>query len=152
MSNTSWVTTRKHLTIDRLIEDTKDILAVRNLDMEVVKNPKFNEVVIEVKLPHDMRKFRFWLMNKNRIEFSHGESRGVHYLEWLFSIIQNDLCVKYSGWIRDEGLGPEETIPAYPNKHPTFASYVDMRLSHIKCPDTKNKLVDFFYEDAPTSR
>lgn len=149
MSNTTWVTTRKNLTVDRVVSDLEDIIHSKGLDHLWGVAHSGYEITIFFNSSQPTDDFSFWLVNKNRIEFSHGQCRGAHceYLSWVLSFIQNELSLKYNGWIRDEGLGPREVIEAVPNKYNTYQSYFEKKLDHVSKGTARyESLVNFFKE------
>lgn len=114
MSNTGHITTKKNLKDAQLLKDVKEIV-LRRLGNKIPVKENYN-IIVGFQYPWNVE---LWLENKNRIGFSAPYRK---WSWWVRSIIENELAVKYSGWISDEGL--EEKWHGEINKYPTFEDYI----------------------------
>lgn len=123
MANHGFVTTRKHLTIEKLGELLREIVDEK-LDgkLNVVRSDAQFYIILQQE-----NWFPIWLRTRNKIEIRHSGRGDVAW--WISDLLTNELAIRLDGTISDEGV--EERWKGTPNKFDTFDAYLDYTVRHL---------------------
>lgn len=130
MANHGFVTTRKHLTGEKVDADLRVIVNRRfGNDFVVEYIPHWEQGGWKIKPSGDSPwffEFTLWLAKRGTLEFRHPRSGWAY---WAQQTIQDELAILYNGTISDEGVFEKWKVKKI--EYPTYESWFKMLNSHL---------------------
>jgi len=140
MSNTYFITTNQHFDYEEVIKSVNDTL--KRLKYDDVVHVSTIDLFDQINIVMPGVSCAFFMMSKRRIEYS--SPRGA-FAQWLVTSIENDIALKYNGWMGDEN----ERWRGEHNKYPTYESWIAAMTSHIEDNDLRFLLSERMRQEAP---
>lgn len=115
MANHGYVTTRKHLSVEKVDAAIREIVT-KHFGDEITKIEAGPGEGGDIKhswwiefCDDEYRGFSVWLMSQRKLEFRHPLGMGVE--RWAQHIMVEELALKFEGMISDEGVPGERWAP-----------------------------------------
>ena len=157
MANHGYVTTKKHMSIEKIDADLREFISRHCGGVATVEGPF--DISDELAgwlvkfLDDDYATFQVWLHTRRKLELPHPMGANVPY--WAQTLFQHEMAAKYNGRVSDDGY--EGHAKTDPDRINTYTKYVDLMLSHLTskrakaaCRGMYNAFIDRKLKDMPS--